>query len=170
MSSSATARWTIADPGPLDRPRWQELYRAYGAVAGTELSAEHLDRVWSWITDPTIPVLCLLVRNGPAGHDGVADPSDTTAPAVGLAHYRPFPRPLDGSVGCYLDDLYVDESCRGQGAAKALLHHLADTADARGWSTVRWTTAVTNSAQHLYDSVAVRSPVITYNMPPGRRS
>ena len=32
---------------------------------------------------------------------------------IGLAHYRPFPPPLAGGTGGYLDDLYVAAAATG---------------------------------------------------------
>lgn len=85
---------------------------------------------------------------------------------VGLAHFRPFERPLHGSVDCYLDDLFVEERWRGRGNARALLEHLSRLADLNGWTTVRWTTREDNPAQQLYDILASRAPVITCTMHP----
>jgi GNAT superfamily N-acetyltransferase len=47
--------------------------------------------------------------------------------------------------GIWLDDLFVDESARGQGAGKALLVHLARIADERGYGRVEWVTAADNA-------------------------
>jgi GNAT superfamily N-acetyltransferase len=47
--------------------------------------------------------------------------------------------------GIWLDDLFVDESARGQGAGKALLAHLAGLADERGYGRVEWVTAAGNA-------------------------
>jgi len=51
---------------------------------------------------------------------------------IGLAHYRPFARPLSASTGGFLDDLFVDPGSRGSGAAEALLSELGRVAAARG--------------------------------------
>jgi len=48
--------------------------------------------------------------------------------------------------GIWLDDLFVDESARGQGAGKALLAYLARLADQRGYGRVEWVTAADNAA------------------------
>lgn len=56
---------------------------------------------------------------------------------VGLAHYRPFARPLSATTGCFLDDLFVDPARRGSGAADLLLTELARLAAENGWSVVR---------------------------------
>jgi len=148
--------WTITPSTERDREAWGRLHTAYGASAGDRLDETHLTKVWSWITRPDGQTRCLLLwRDG--------EP-------VGLAHYRLFERPLAGSTGCYLDDLFVEVRLRGRGGARALLRHLSEVAVAEDWSTVRWTTGVTNLARRLYDSLADRGPVITYDMLPKPRS
>ena len=47
--------------------------------------------------------------------------------------------------GIWLDDLYVEERARGQGAGQALLAHLAKIADERGYGRVEWVTAAANA-------------------------
>ncbi len=46
--------------------------------------------------------------------------------------------------GIWLDDLYVDESARGQGAGRALLTYLGHLAKQRGYGRVEWVTGVSN--------------------------
>jgi ribosomal protein S18 acetylase RimI-like enzyme len=90
---------------------------------------------------------------------------------VGLAHYRPVPRPLAASAGGYLDDLYVAPQARGSGVVDALLDRLREIARERGWTVVRWITADDNHrARAKYDQVATRTMWVTYDMavePPG---
>ena len=94
---------------------------------------------------------------------------DPAGRVVGLAHVRPFARPLSATVGGFLDDLHVDASARGSGAVDALLRALQDLAVERGWSVVRWITADDNyRARGKYDQIAVRTAWITYDMQPGR--
>ncbi len=50
--------------------------------------------MWSWNPAPAREVGCL-----------VAEREDRIG---GIAHFRPFARPLAASTGCYLDDLFVD--------------------------------------------------------------
>ena len=153
--SATSGPWWVTPAVAGDRDSWQLLYAAYGSVAGVDLDAGHLGRVWSWVLDPRAQTRCLLLREP----DGGA--------VVGLAHYRVFERPLAGSLGCWLDDLYVDPRQRGRGGAQALLEHLGAVAEAEGWSTVRWTTGEANPAQRLYDRLARRNPVLTYDLAPG---
>jgi GNAT superfamily N-acetyltransferase len=107
--------------------------------------------VWGWIRDPHHEVNCLLVEH----HGGRV---------VGLAHYRPFARPLSASTGCFLDDLFVDPDERGGGGADALLDELRRLSVANGWSVVRWITADNNyRARATYDQYATRTTWITYD-------
>lgn len=86
---------------------------------------------------------------------------------LGLAHYRPFARPLSATVGCFLDDLFVAPQHRGSGAADLLLGALRALAAERGWSVVRWITADDNHrARAKYDQVARRTMWVTYDMTP----
>lgn len=96
---------------------------------------------------------------------------DDQGVVAALAHYRPFPRPLSGGWGCYLDDLFVDPARRGQGAADALLVELARLARVNGWGVVRWITANGNGrARAKYDQYAAATSWVTYDMPVARSS
>ena len=113
----------------------------------------HDVRVWQWLFDPDHDLQGFLVE-------------DESGRVVGLAHVRPFPRPLHASVAGFLDDLFVEESARGTGAAQALLARLRSLGEERGWSTVRWITSESNlRARGAYDKVATALPLVTYDMP-----
>ena len=136
-----------------DFAQWRELYRAYAEFYGVRQSDAMARQVWSWIFDAEHEVHGLVVEN---------ESSDL----VGLAHYRPFARPLSASTGCYLDDLFVDPVERGTGAADLLLDELARIAGQHGWSVVRWITAEDNHrARGKYDQHATRTTWVTYDMP-----
>lgn len=147
------ARWLVRRPRESDRERWGALYRGYADFYGTEQSEAARDLVWSWIKDPAHEVNCLL-----AERDGLVS---------GIAHYRPFARPLAAATGCYLDDLFVDPERRGSGAVDALLGELRRIAADNGWGVVRWITADDNHrARSKYDQYATRTMWITYDMTP----
>lgn len=65
-----------------------------------------------------------------------------------------------------MNDLYVEESVRGQGVGRALIEATVEIARERGVSLVEWSTAPDNdTAQRLYDSTgAERSEWITYEL------
>ena len=147
-------QWLVRPVAAADHDRWRVLYAAYAASYRVEQTDEQAERTWRWLRDPTSPVDGLVVE-------------DRHGTVAGLAHVRPFPRPLSASTGGFLDDLYVDEPARGTGAVDALLRALQERAVERGWSVVRWITAEDNlRARAKYDRVAVRTTWVTYDMPP----
>ncbi|MFI2607490.1 GNAT family N-acetyltransferase [Kitasatospora sp. NPDC018619] len=154
MSDTPATHWSVGAPEAGDYPAWRELFRGYCEFYRVPVPEEKAALVWSWLTDPEHEVAGLLVR------DGEGRP-------VGLAHYRPFSRPLHGAVGCFLDDLFVAPEARGGGAVDALLGRLREIAAERGWNTVRWITAEDNyRARGKYDQVANRTAFLTYDMAP----
>ena len=149
--------WRVRPLTAGDHDRWRVLYAAYAAFYRVEQSDEQAERTWGWLLDPAHEVEGLVVE-------------DDAGRVVGLAHGRPFARPLSATVGGFLDDLYVDEPARGTGAVDALLRALRERAHERGWSVVRWITAEDNArARAKYDQVAVATAWVTYDMPPGGR-
>lgn len=145
-------RWIVDQPQDADFDRWRELYQAYADFYGAPQPDDNARRVWGWLQDPGQECRGLVVR-------------DDTGRPVGLAHFRPFARPLRASTGCFLDDLFVEPSARGSGAVDALLDAVRAVARAQGWDTVRWITSDDNyRARSKYDRVATRTTWITYDM------
>jgi GNAT superfamily N-acetyltransferase len=136
---------------PTDRAAWDRLYAGYAAFYKVTQTAEMRDTVWGWLHDPAHETKGLV-----AVVDGAV---------VGLAHFRPYARPLSASVGGFLDDLFVAPDLRGSGAAAALLAALADEGRRRGWTVIRWITAEDNyRARGLYDRMAERTKWVTYDI------
>jgi GNAT superfamily N-acetyltransferase len=112
-----TASLRIVPLAPHHRPRWEILYAGYAEFYRVSQTPEMRARVWSWTQDPAHEVKGLIAEDA----EGVA---------IGMAHYRPYARPLSASTGCFLDDLFVDPALRGQRVADALIDHLAAMARA----------------------------------------
>jgi ribosomal protein S18 acetylase RimI-like enzyme len=107
--------------------------------------------VWSWLLARTHGVEGVLAIDGEQ--------------LAGFAHFRPFPRTLDGNEACFLDDLWVAEPYRDTGLGRALIEHLCGVAGERGWTEVRWVTERTNArARRLYDRIATESGLVTYRI------
>lgn len=141
----------IRPPTQSDRPAWEALYAGYAAFYGVAQTPEMRATVWGWIHDPTHGTNCL-----------VAEDAGTL---IGLAHYRPFARPLSASTGGFLDDLFVASDARGSGAAAALIDALKTRAQENGWSVLRWITAQDNArARALYDKLAQETAWVTYDI------
>ncbi len=143
--------------GPLeasDKNEWQRLYKEYAVFYRMPMPAETLDLVWQWLHDEAHELNALVAREAQS--------------LVGLAHYHAFARPLAGTTGLFLDDLFVDAAARRGGIGDALLNAIADEARGRGIPVVRWITADDNyAARSLYDRAAKRTSWITYDMDTG---
>lgn len=136
-----------------DREPWQALYRGYADFYQVPMPDEKLALVWSWLTDPNHEVNGLV-----AVLDGKL---------VAIAHHRAFARPLAGSTGLFLDDLFTDPQARGHGVAQAMLAELSRIATEGGMTLVRWITAEDNAtARRVYDKNALATSWVTYDMLP----
>ena len=143
---------TIGPPQAADYADWRRLYEGYATFYKMPMTEAIAGTVWGWLLDPAHPLEALLAR---LGADRV----------VGLAHFRPMPRPLTGSTAGFLDDLFVDPRLRGQRVADRLIEAMAETGRARGWTLIRWLTGDNNyRARGVYDRLASRSMWITYQM------
>ena len=142
---------SIIRPEPAHRAAWDRLYAGYAAFYKVEQDGAMRDTVWGWIHDPAHEVKAFLALDG-AG-----------AP-IGLAHYRPFARPLRAAMGIYLDDLFVDPAARGGRVADALIEAVAEEGRRQGASLLRWITADDNyRGRGVYDRQASRTFWITYD-------
>jgi len=135
---------------------WYGLFAGYAEFYKTPLTDDRAMRAWAWLHSEDVRVRGLVA---------VDDDSDEV---VGLAHLRPFERPLSGGLGLYLDDLFVREDQRGKGVGKSLIQAVTQQAGEGGYSVVRWITAEDNeSARNLYDGIAEKTPWVTYDIPIG---
>ena len=152
-ASRDEGRWVVDDLRPDDHEAWSRLHRGYLDFYESTRPDEVTAIVWGWLTDPDHELECLVVR-ATAGSE-----------PVGIAHLRPFVRPLHGTVSGFLDDLFVAPEYRGTGAVDALLGGVRDRARDRGWTTVRWITRASNSrARSTYDRLAVQTDLVTYDL------
>ena len=136
-----------------DHPAWSALYAAYAEFYRSPQTQAMRETVWSWLMDDRHEV------NGFIAIDAAGN-------AVGIAHYRPFARPLAASTGGYLDDLFVAPTARGNEIGKQLIAAIVDVAKQKQWTVIRWITAEDNyRARGSYDRIATRTPWITYDIP-----
>jgi GNAT superfamily N-acetyltransferase len=82
---------------------------------------------------------------------------------LGFAHYLFHPSTWSLTDICYLEDLFVDPTVRGQGAGRALIHAVYAAADAANAASVYWMTQEFNAdGRALYDTLAHRTSFIRY--------
>jgi GNAT superfamily N-acetyltransferase len=131
-----------------ERLAWEKLARGYNAFYETVLPDSDYDRAWARLL---------------AGKEIHGLGARLDGRLVGIAHFL-FHHNIWRNQVCYLQDLFVDEAVRGQGAARALIDAVADTARRRGASRYYWQTKQDNArARALYEKVALFRGFIRYD-------
>lgn len=143
---------TVRPITPSDHAGWSALYAGYAEFYQVEQTPAMRDTVWGWLNDGAHEVKGFLAV-------------DADGNAVGLAHYRPYARPLSASTGGFLDDLFVSPAARGHETSKQLVAAVVQAGRKRGWTVIRWITAENNyRARSSYDKIATRTPWVTYDI------
>ncbi len=141
----------IRDAGPGDRADWIRLWQGFLDYYDTALPQEVTDFTWTRLMDPACAMKMRL-----AVLDGCA---------VGFAIHQHHPSTWVLGDDCYLEDLFVDPSTRGQGIGRALIEDLMTLARARGWKRLYWNTNLDNAnARHLYDSFVENDGHVRYRL------
>ena len=148
-----TARSSIRFAEPRDYDQWLPLWngynRFYGRFDATALPDEITQATWRRFGDPNEPMYALV-----AERDGRL---------VGLVHYLFHRSTTLLNDICYLQDLFTDQSCRGEGVGRALIEAVYEKARQAGLARVYWQTHETNArAMVLYNDVADRSGFLVY--------
>ncbi|HYZ16239.1 MAG TPA: GNAT family N-acetyltransferase [Candidatus Acidoferrum sp.] len=140
-----SARWNTV---------WRDAYQRYAAALAVPVDDAIATTVWSWLLAGTHGLEALLALDGER--------------LAGFAHFRPFPRTLNGNEAGYLDDLWVAESHRGKGLGRALIEQVCAIGRERGWTEVRWVSERGNEAHRLYERIATNWGLLTYRIPLSR--
>ena len=80
----------------------------------------------------------LLFSPTPAAHCEIAEIAEIAGEAVGFAFWFYNVSTFKGRRGIWLEDVYVREACRGQGAGLALLRALAQRCRDEGLGRLEW--------------------------------
>jgi GNAT superfamily N-acetyltransferase len=133
-----------------DQEAWLGLFRAYINFYRASVPDAVVDGTWRRV---------VAAADGFVGLAAV----DAADRPVGFAIMLFHPSTWSTTGYCYLEDLYVAEAARGQGAGRALIEAVYREADARGASRTYWVTEDGNAAaRSLYDRVATRAPFVQY--------
>jgi GNAT superfamily N-acetyltransferase len=128
----------IRDAAPSDEADWRRLWAAYITFYKVAVSADVTTATWTRILDPAKPLFMRV-----AVLDG-----HVVGFAICLLHEATWVK----EPVCYLEDLFLDETARGQGIGKALLDDLVAKAKTNGWARLYWHTDEGNdTARKLYD-------------------
>ena len=142
----------IRQPEGPHRAGWEGLFRKYFEFYEAPQRQTVIDSAWQRIVEGRNPHGLLAL--------------DGDRQVVGLVHYLFHPSTWTTDPYCYLQDLYVDEACRGKGVGRALIEAVYRAADEKPASQVYWLTQHFNAeARLLYDRVAKLTPFIKYARP-----
>jgi GNAT superfamily N-acetyltransferase len=135
-----------------DKERWLELWKGYLTFYKTEFSADKTEVTWNRLLDPGFNLYGLV--------------AETDTNIVGMTTFNFQNSTWSENGQCLLEDLFVDETIRGQGTGRALIDAVIIEAKTRGCSRVYWNTDETNeTARKLYDSYVLESGKRQYRVP-----
>jgi GNAT superfamily N-acetyltransferase len=135
-----------------DYTPWLGLWRGYLEFYQVQLSETLIQTTWARFLDPSISLHAAVVS--------------VDAKLLGLVHYVFHPSTWGRQDYCYLEDLFVCATARGQGLATQLIQHVQAQAQLKQCSRLYWHTQSHNqSAIMLYDRLAQPSGMIEYRMP-----
>jgi hypothetical protein len=103
---------------------WLSLYEGYASARGVELSEQQALLLWTWLSDRHHPESALVAL-------------DESGEVTGFVHFHPFPRPLLGEVGFFIDAIHATDDS----VADALFRAVREAAGAQGATVIRWTQA-----------------------------
>ncbi len=133
-----------------DETQWRILWRGYLEFYETAVSDPIYTTTFSRLIDPNRSQQNAFVAERDGG-------------LVGLVHFIYHAHNWRLEDVCYLQDLYVDQSCRGTGVGRALIEAVYTAADENGTPSVYWMTQDFNeTARLLYDRMASLTPFIKY--------
>lgn len=135
---------------PKHEMRWRDLFQQYIVFYEATVAPDVIDLTWQRLIDGADGMSGLVAEVPGFGVAGIA---------VCVFHRSSW----SATWYCYLEDLFVDPACRGQGVGRALIEGVYDLSDARGATRTYWVTAETNAtARALYDRLAKRTPDVQY--------
>lgn len=139
----------IRPPKLEEKESWKTLFLAYQAFYRSRIPDEIIDHTWERIHDPQTDVFGLV--------------AELDGKLIGIAHYLFHSSTWAVKQSCYLEDLFVDKSARGSGAAKRLIEGVESAArEQDAFRLYLHTQEFNSAARSLYDTVLARSSFIVY--------
>ena len=142
---------TIRPLTARDINAWLPLWQGYLDFYRARLPEAVTQGVWARLSDGGDAQMQALGAYAAAGE------------LQGFVHVVFHPNTWSLQPCCYLEDLFVAESARGQGLGRALIDAVYALAQARGCGRVYWVTDTGNhAAQGLYHQVAAPAGVVQF--------
>jgi GNAT superfamily N-acetyltransferase len=144
----------VAEAAQADKDIWVSLWRAWQMHMKGAVPADVTERTWRRSQEPESDLMILL---------GFAPEGE----AIGFATVSFTPFAWTGSDIAFLQDLFVLEDARGQGAGDALLRAVYRAADDRGATQVFWMVDEADERlQRFYARSGIRTPYLRYMREP----
>jgi GNAT superfamily N-acetyltransferase len=144
----------VAAAGPADKDSWIGLWRAWQGYMKGAVPLDVTEESWRRSQEPDSDLLILLGFT-PEGE------------AIGFATVSFTPFAWTGSDIAFLQDLFVMEGARGDGAGDALLHAVYRISDERGATQVFWMVDEADERlQRFYARNGIRTPYVRYMREP----
>ena len=134
--------FTIRKPKKHERDAWQSLWKQYLIYyKSADFASDLTELLWERIQDTNSPINCLVIEN-------------QSAQFLGFVHYSPQLTTWQREPECYLEDLFVIESQRGNGLGEQLIEAVVQQTKRNGLKEVYWQTQFDNApARGLYDKI-----------------
>ena len=137
-----SSKFRIRRANSDDRGAWESLWNAYRVFYKSEPDSNITTTLWQRLFD------CQHAIEG-----FVVEQIDNRK-LVGFVHYFAHPSTWGANPVCYLEDLFTDPDCRGEGIGRALIDMVNSEARERNWDDVYWHTQQDNhQARVLYDKL-----------------
>ena len=144
----------VARAEARDKAQWVRLWRLWQEHMSGAVPEDVTERTWQLAHDPGSKLLILL-GFAPSGH------------AVGFATVSFAPFAWTGADIAFLQDLFVMEGQRGNGAGEALLAAVYAQAEERGATQVYWMVDEKDEKlQRFYARHGIRTPYVRYMRAP----
>lgn len=133
----------------IDEMQWRVLWADYLRFYRARLNPAVTETTWARLNEPHSGIQAIVA---------VVDGS-----IIGFAHLVYQQTTWSVARSCYLHDLFVAETHRGIGTARALITQAATLATEAGCDRLHWLTQEYNSdARALYDALATRTSFVQY--------
>lgn len=153
-SNLQTSPIRIAALTEQDFEAWLDLWQGYLTFYETSLPLQITNSTWQKLMDSNTPVF---------GFGAFQEDSLEKNKLVGIVHTVIHPNTWNATDCCYLEDLFVSESVRGQGIGRALIEHIYQFASEKNCNRIYWVTQDNNqTARRLYDTLATQTDMIQY--------
>ena len=153
---SASSEVTVRPAESRDEARWRSMWAGYCRFYERDMAEAVTQHTWGRISDPASPVYSIVAEQA-------EDLAGTGSRVIGMCNYILHENTWHLEPVCYLEDLYVEPSCRARGVGRSLIDWVVAAMREQGWGRVYWHTKENNyRARGLYDHYVPHSGFVRY--------